>query len=296
MQNIKNLDNIKSVQEFKYSYEQGPLLLITNNEGLCTLARKKDFSLIYPNLWFNDWKDFPFSINFDEELFLVTRNDGLSTLIKECNGAFVYENLWFKKWTKFDHKFWTVTRQDGLSTLIHKKDGSFINENFWANSWYDFGDKILAHFKEDNLYRFIDKEDFFINETISFSKFNHIPCTNFYKLRINGSSEYMLAKLLNYHYTMTYSLNYNYNGKYELCYDFKFTGEPISMELKVPYYELKRKDDLSVFITHDNYGIDYSYNDDPEYLETFGNNIYLVTNRHTQLRTLIYIDTKKFCI
>ena len=105
----------------------------------------------------------------------------------------------------------------------------------------------------------------------------------------------MLAKLLNYHYTMTYSLNYNYNGKYELCYDFKFTDEPINMELNVPCYELKRKDDLSVFITHNNYGINDSYMDSPKDLEPF-DNFYLVTNIHSQLRTLIYIDTKKFCI
>lgn len=292
MQKIKNLDNIKSVQEFKNSYAQGHLLLITNNEGLCTLARKKDFSLIYPNLWFMNWK----RCYFDNTLYIVTRGDGLSTLIKECDGSFVYENLWFKEWNEFDYELYEVTRQDGLSTLIYINDGSFVNENFWAYSWHDFGDKILARFKEDNLYRFIDKEDFsIINETISFSEI-HLINSNFFELRINGSSEYMLARILNLEKTMMYTLkaDIRYNGKYELCYDFKFTGEPRFLGLNGPYYELKRKDDLSVIITYDKYGINDSYNDDPKYLELFDNNIYLVTNIHSQLRTLIYIDTKTF--
>ena len=160
-----------------------------SGENLCTIIKTEDFSPLYNNLCFKNWKD------WSNTEFLVTREDGLSTLISKCDGKFVFnENAWFKKWKMF---FWDygkiqVTREDGLSTLFDRYTGTIINQNLWYKNFEWFINETLIATQKNGLSTLIDNNTFeVIYKTLLFKKISKFS-SNYYLIIDKNDSKNLI--------------------------------------------------------------------------------------------------------
>ena len=112
MKPITELTNVTGIKEI----DKDNVILYFDN-ALSTIADKNNFSKIYDNIFFADWRC------FDDMFYLVKRQvDGLWTLIYKQTGAFLNKDLWFNYIENFNDEFFIITSSENhFKTLIYKK-------------------------------------------------------------------------------------------------------------------------------------------------------------------------------